>query len=342
MTRTRTQSEAVSPSNFTRIVERLCEISVRKAHDPIRDVPWDAPDSHIDPRDPRFRLTSEEPLASTAWYQSLPPDVQSRLGLALACQGFEFGIALENTLSRGLLLFLQARNERSAVFRYALHEVIEESRHSIMFQGFIERAGLPQVRLGAFDMWWSYRIAELAKWFPELFFVWVLAGEIFIDDDNRRRLRHRESQHPLLTRIVQIHVTEEARHIRFADRYIAEHLPSVSRAGQSLTRAVAPTILRENARVMLQPCAAIVKEFGIPRQVLREVYGRSSRYQAWVEEIAGPVLALLREPPRLAANAASRPSASPTTSALTPPAARGFTTIANVAPSNRPTRAYSE
>jgi hypothetical protein len=307
-------------SEFTRIVERLCEISVRKAHDPIRDVPWDDPESHIDPRDPRFRLTAEEPLAATAWYQALPADTQARLGLALICQGLEFGIALENTLSRGLLMFLQARNERSAVFHYALHEVIEESRHSIMFHGFIQRAGLPQVRLSRYDVWWSYRVAALAKSFPELFFIWVLAGEIFIDDDNRRRLAHRETQHPLLTRIVQIHVTEEARHMRFAERYVAEHFAIVCRPGKLLARAVAPTILREDARIMLQPCAAIVKEFGIPRRVLREAYGRGTAYQARVDEIAAPVLALLREPPRLAANAASRPTASPAHNALTPPA----------------------
>lgn len=285
---------ATTAPDFTRIVERLCEISVRKAHDPLRDVPWDDANAHIDPRDPRFRLIEGDPLANTSWYQSLPGDVQSRLGLALLCQGMEFGIALENTLSRGLLLFLQARHERSAVFRYALQEVIEESRHSIMFYGFICRAGLPQVRLGGADIWWSYRVAEIAKWFPELFFVWVLAGEIFADADNRRRLAQRAGQHPLIARIVQIHVTEEARHMRFAERYVAEHFASVSRPGRALMRAIAPTILRENARVMLQPCPAIAKEFAIPRDVLRKAYGRKSSYEAWVAEIAAPVLGLLR------------------------------------------------
>lgn len=285
---------AMTSPDFTRIVERLCELSIRKAHDPIRDVPWDGPDARIDPLDPRFRLIDGDPLANTRWYQSLPDDTQSRLGLALICQAMEFGIALENTLSRGLLLFLQARHERSAVFRYALYEVIEESRHSIMFHGFIQRAGLPHVRLGSADIWWSYRVAEIAKWFPELFFVWVLAGEIFADADNRRRLAQREEQHPLVARIVQIHVTEEARHMRFADRYIAAHFSAVSRPGRAFMRALAPTILRENARVMLRPCPAIVKEFGIPRGALREAYGAGSRYEAWVTQVAAPVLALLR------------------------------------------------
>ncbi|HET6335457.1 MAG TPA: diiron oxygenase [Polyangiales bacterium] len=307
--------------SFVQIVERLCEVSVRKPHDPFRDIAWDAHDTAIDPRDPRFRLRPNEPLGATAWYAALPVDEQARLGLALLCQSMEFGIALENTLSRGLLTFVHARHERSAVARYALHEVIEESRHSLMFRTFVDRSGCPPVRLGRVDTWLSFRIAELAPWFPELFFVWVLAGEIFVDDDNRRQLKHRSELHPLVAQILQIHVTEEARHMRFADRYIAEHFAIVSEPGKALVRAAAPTILRENARVMLQPCAATVKRFGIPPSVLREAYGLGTAHQARVDAVAAPVLALLREPPRLAASAANKPTASPITTAATPPAA---------------------
>jgi hypothetical protein len=286
---------AVDPQapSFTQIVERLCDLSVRKAHDPFRDIAWDAPESSIDPRDPRFRLRHDDPIGATQWYTALPPDDQARLGLELLCQGMEFGIALENTLSRGLLTFIFARNERSAVHRYALHEVIEESRHSLMFRTFVERTGCPPVRLGRFDTWFSFRVAELAPRFPELFFVWVLAGEIFVDDDNRRHLAHRRELQPLVAKILQIHVTEEARHMRFAEQYLAEHLAIVCPPGKALMRAVAPTILRENARVMLQPCAALVKRFGIPGAVLREAFGPGSAHRARVDAISAPVLALL-------------------------------------------------
>jgi hypothetical protein len=55
-----------------------------------------------------------------------------------------------------------------------------------------------------------------------MFFVWVLAGEIFVDADNRKRLEHRAQLHPVLERIMQIHVTEEARHMRFAEVYLRQ------------------------------------------------------------------------------------------------------------------------
>jgi len=109
--------------------------------------------------------------------------------------------------------------------------------------------------------------------------------------------------------------------MRFADRYVAEHFAIVSKPAKAFVRAVAPTILRENARVMLQPCAATAKRFGIPRSVLREAYGPATAYQARVDAVATPVLALLRETPRLAASAASKPTASPITTAAAPPTA---------------------
>jgi P-aminobenzoate N-oxygenase AurF len=289
------QHHAAKP-DFTRVVERLCDLSVRKAHDPFLDIVWDAPDAQIDVRDPRFRLHPDQPLGATAWYAALSPDDQSRLGLDLLCQSFEFGIALENTLSRGLLTYIHARGDRTAVYRYALHEVIEECKHSLMFRTFVERSGRPTVRLGAFDMWTSWRVAQLAPLFPELFFVWVLAGEVFVDDDNRQQLTHRSELHPIVARVLQIHVTEEARHKHFAEHYVLEHLPRLGPCRRALIRAFAPTILYENARVILQPSASIVKRYGIPRDVLREAFGSRSKHHARVQSVAESVLALLREP----------------------------------------------
>jgi hypothetical protein len=199
-----------------------------------------------------------------------------------------------------LLTYLHASGDRSPVYRYALHEVIEECKHSLMFRTFVERTGRPPVHLGAFDMFVSWRVAQLAPIFPELFFTWVLAGEVFIDDDNRQQLAHRDLLHPLFERILQIHVTEEARHMHFADQYVREHVPRVSAPGRWLIRTVAPKILSENARVMLQPSASIVKRYGIPRAVLREAFGPGSAHHEHTSAISAPILAMLadaRTPP---------------------------------------------
>ena len=280
-------------SSFAQVVERLNELSVRKAHDPFLDVRWDGPDAQLDPRDPRFALLPDHPLGATAWYAGLTPEARSRLGLELFAQSLRFGITLETTLSRGLLAFIDHRPRGSQVSRYALHEVIEESRHSLMFQTFLERAGCTTQPFGRFDTWVKGRVVALASRAPTMFFVYVLAGEIFVDDDNRRQLRERSRLHPLVARMLQIHVTEEARHIRFAERYLAEQLPELGAVRRRWLRAIAPSILNGNAEVMLQPTAALVRRFAIPRPVLREAFGPGSAHRARVRAVSAPILALL-------------------------------------------------
>ncbi|HKU36660.1 MAG TPA: diiron oxygenase [Polyangiales bacterium] len=279
--------------DFSRVVTRLHDVSLRKTHEPFRDVPWNGPDSAIDPRDPRFRFRPDEPLGATAWYRALPPDEQSRLGLEFICQTMRFGIALESTLSVGLLGLIRNLPARSPMFHYALTEIIEESKHSQMFQTFIDKSGCTPAPLSALDRWISRRIERLAPVYPEQFFVWVLAGEIFVDADNRLRLEHRATLHPLIERMMQIHVTEEARHMRFAEAYLREHLPRLGALGRAQIRAVATFIMRGSSKVMLEPSPAIVQRFAIPRAVLREAFGPGTPHRAHKAEIEAAVHAVL-------------------------------------------------
>lgn len=275
---------------YERVLTRLCDLSQRKAHDPFDDVPWDC---QIDPLDPRFRFRPDEPLGATAWYAALPADDQSRLGLAFVCQTMQFGIALENALSCGLLALVRCLAPRDPLFRYAMHEVIEETKHTLMFQTFIDRSGYTPPPIGLLDRSISARIERLAPRFPELFFVWVLAAEIFVDADNRLRLEQRAQLHPVLERLVQIHVIEEARHMRLAELYLREHWAGLNAARRWQIRAVLPLIMRGSAAFMLRPAPALVKRFGIPRAVLREAFGPGSAHQARVRAIEAPVRELV-------------------------------------------------
>lgn len=285
--------------SFTHTLDRLCQLSVRKAHDPFLDIAWDAPESAIDPSDPRFELLPDEPLGATAWYAAQSPEVRARLGLEFLCQTMRFGIALETSLSRGLLALSDRTAGGERVSRYVLHEVIEECRHSLMFRTFIERAGCETHGLGGFEAWYSEVVTRNAALFPEMYFVYVLAGEIFIDADNRMRLAHRARLHPLVARILQIHVTEEARHMRFAERYLTEYIPQVNPVARLSLRATAHIILEGTARVMLCPTPSLVRRFDIPRAVLCEAFGPDTAHREQVRSIGARVLALL-EPPRRA------------------------------------------
>jgi hypothetical protein len=288
-----TEARRLPTEPFPDLVRRLSRLSVTKYYQAYTDVDWDAPASRIDPSDPGFRLGSNNPLGASEWYLGLPDAVQARLGLSWVCQTMKYGIAFESVLSRGLLAYAQQLDDGAPEYRYALHEVIEESQHSLMFQEFINRSGTTPERLSAVQQRVARRIANYATRFPELFFFCVLAGEIFIDHDNRERLGLGQSVHPLMRRIMQIHVTEEARHVHFAQRFLQERMPRVSRFRRWRLRRMVPPILRDGERLMLQPSARMIRDFSIPASVLTQAFGPGSAHRAKVREIVAPVHALL-------------------------------------------------
>ena len=83
--------------------------------------------------------------------------------------------------------------------------------------------------------------------------------------------------HPLLKRIMQIHVTEEARHLCFARHYLKEHAPRLGPVRRFVLSRRAPFILAIMAQMMMRPSAQIVRTYGIPRAVIREAYTRNPR-----------------------------------------------------------------
>src|SRR5579859_1471915 len=173
------------------LTERLNHLSVVNRHEAYRDIDWTGPDSRIDGLDPRFRLPPDHALGATDWYRSLPEHVQTSLGLDAICQVLRYGIAFESCLCRGLLEFAETVPQGSPQYRYAMHEVIEESHHSMMFREFIDRSGRQPDGLPAFKRLYHRIIVRWGATFPELFFLHVLTGEIFIDHDNRAALAHR-------------------------------------------------------------------------------------------------------------------------------------------------------
>jgi len=272
-------------------IEALSQSSVRKAYDPYADVDWDAPEHHVDPDDPRFELSAEDALGATAWYRALPPVRRARVGLHLAAQRLQVGIEFERVLMRGLLELAGALPSEDAAQRYAYHEVVEEARHSLMFREAVLRTGMPVQGLSAFDRRGAARVPRLGRVFPELFFVHVLGGETPIDRLQRAELRRGDALHPLLRRIMQIHVTEEARHVRFAEIFLTERVPLLSPVRRFVVAWAAPTILWGTVRAMLEVPRWFAELHGIPRALLRAIH-RGPAHRAAVTEGVRPILTL--------------------------------------------------
>jgi para-aminobenzoate N-oxygenase AurF len=256
---------------FTVMVGRLNKLSVERHFDAYADIDWDDPANALDITDPRLELAANDPLRHTDWYAAQPPDGRAAVGCHRWAACMKTGWHFENILQRGLLRHAFELPNGAAEFRYLHHEIIEESQHTLMFQEFVNRSGLP-VR----GMPWGVR--KLAEWFvlplsrvfPTLFFLFVLGGEDPVDHVQRRLLSDSDTKlHPLVERIMRIHTTEEARHLSFARHYMHRAVPKLGFFGRLGLALTAPLVLGILTRVLLWPTGDLIRHGGVPRQVVR-------------------------------------------------------------------------
>jgi hypothetical protein len=270
---------SASKGSYEGLVQRLSQQSVTKHYDAYADIPWDDPDYAVDPKDPRWELSPDDALGGTDWYRSQSAGVRSRIGLHTIASFAKIGAQFENVLQRGLLEYALTLPNHSVEFRYAYHECIEEGQHSLMFQEFVNRTGLAIGGLGWWERTGSRSVVAHARNFPPLFFVFVLGGEDPIDHVQRTALRSGRALHPLLQRIMQIHITEEARHLCFARHYLKRVVPQLGALPRTALSIGAPIILGQMSRLMMQVSPQIVRAYAIPRSALQEAYVGNERHQ---------------------------------------------------------------
>lgn len=280
---------------YEALLARLSRQSVLKRYECYRDIDWDAPENRVDPSDPRWELLPTDPLGATAWYRMRPAGERARIGLYRLATFMKVGLQFENVLSQGLLRFALARDEHSPEQRYAYHELIEESHHSMMFAEFLRRTGFTIAGLSGGWARFDRIVVELGARFPELFFVFVLGGEDPIDHAQRMALAARAEWHPLVKRMTQIHITEEARHLCFARSFLREHVPELSAARRALLAVGAPGVLKLTTDLMLRPPPALIREFAIPSDVVAEAFTHNPAYRAVTFESLQKVRALMDE-----------------------------------------------
>jgi hypothetical protein len=240
-------------------------------------------------------LPDEDGLGASAWYRAQPPAVRARIGLHVYATFMKIGAQFEGVLKRGLLEFAANLPNGSPEFRYAYHEVIEEAQHSLMFQEFVNRTGFDIPGLARWQQLGARQVIRFARTFPELFFVFVLGGEDPIDHVQRTLLKSGRPVHPLLKRIMQIHVTEEARHLCFARNYLKQNAQHLGLVKRFILSTRAPFILAIMAQLMMRPSSHIVRTYGIPADVIREAYTANPRHRARTLEALSKVRDLLVE-----------------------------------------------
>ena len=287
----------MTEQSYDEALRTLSEGSVRRHFDAFADIDWDDPAYAIDPDDDCWVLPPEHPIGGHEWYQGLPVERQREIGLWSMAQMMKVGLGFENLLIRGLMQYVFDLPNGSPEYRYVTHEATEETHHTQMFQEFTNRSGVdaPGMRAWTKTLPLQMLVPSLSRIFPELFFTLVLGGEEPIDHAQKMILRSGWEMHPLVQRIVSIHVAEEARHISFAHRYLTERAGGMGPVRKGLLGVLTPVAYRLMCDMILAPSRSSCRELGIPRKVVKEIHWDSPQGRELLSETFADLRMLAEE-----------------------------------------------
>ncbi len=92
-----------------------------------------------------------------------------------------------------------------------------------------------------------------------------------------------------------IHVAEEARHISFAHEYLRKRLPHMRARKRFWLSLHVPIIMRVLCQAIMVPPRSFFREFGIPRQVRKELFFRSPESRQMLRDMFADVRMLCRD-----------------------------------------------
>ena len=308
----RSTDSNVSLQGYDKKVHVRSEASARKYNNPypvetIDSINWDDPEYAITPDDPRWILPKEFDLGATEWYQNLPQQEQIRIGMARIAQVITVGAQFEMALNMGIFSNTMNPNMNFEERRYSTHEAVEEGHHILMFHELVRRMEPEMKRLNievnGTPAWFvaAAPVATLvSRKLPLGFWTVVLTGEEPIDRlqrslrDHDRNLEREGTDegriHPLVRKVMDVHIEEEARHIGYASDFLGRTLKitqedkksgndRLNKIERGLLAAATPLVYKTFANLILRPSKQSQKAMGIPRNVAKEVWWDSENGQ---------------------------------------------------------------
>ncbi|HET6499540.1 MAG TPA: diiron oxygenase [Amycolatopsis sp.] len=209
-------------SEREKVADRLLNSSAKKFYDPEVDIDWSAPI----PPDRPFEIERRCSLYGTHLWDGLSTQQRLDLGRHEVASIAGNGIFFELLLMKVLLNEIYDGDPTTRHVQYALTEIADECRHSVMFARYVERTGAPAYgpprivhRLG--------RVLPVIGYGPALYGAVLVAEEVL--DRLQRESMADETVQPLLRMVNRIHVLEEARHVTFARAEVLRRMPRLSR-----------------------------------------------------------------------------------------------------------------
>ncbi|MFD0900153.1 AurF N-oxygenase family protein [Actinomadura sediminis] len=216
---------------------RLLRSAAKASFDPGVEIDWDAP---MEPG--KYFLPPERvSLYGTDVWRALDEERRIELSRHELASMTYVGVWLEVSLMQLFMRFVYDLDPRSAHAQFALTEVGDETRHSVMFGRLLDRLGAPRTRLPAI-VHRGGRLYKAVGSGPAMWATFLVGEEVF--DRMQRAIMDDPRVQPLVRDVSRIHVIEEARHVRFAREEIVRSMRGLGRArlaAHRLTAAVTAT-----------------------------------------------------------------------------------------------------
>jgi hypothetical protein len=211
------------------VAERLLEASRKHSFDPDEDLDWDAPLEE----GKWFWPPELVSLYGTPLWKRMPEEQRHNLARLEAASLASLGIWFEVILIQLLARHIYDKPLTSSHVRYALTEIADECRHSMMFARMINRGGAPAYPVGRLHHNLA-RVLKTVSTTPGSFTATLLGEEIL--DWMQRLTFPDERVQPLVRGVTRIHVIEEARHVRYAREELRRQMATCPRWEAELTR----------------------------------------------------------------------------------------------------------
>lgn len=204
----------------TEVSERLLASAARLSRNAMTEVDWDAP------MDPAHYGCSPEwsTLYGTDYWNELTTEQQVSLTRHEFASIMNIGIWFEMILQEMVIRDQYLGDYHDPEFQFALTEVADECRHSIMFAKasakMVGKSYRPSTKVGRLGKVFM----RTAK--DEVAYAGILVAEEILDVFQRGCMRD-ERVLPFIREINEIHVLEESRHMKFAREEVREAMAGI-------------------------------------------------------------------------------------------------------------------
>ncbi|NHN54505.1 diiron oxygenase [Calidifontibacter sp. DB0510] len=265
---------------------RLLISSVKQAYDPEVDIDWTAPLV-----EGRFFMQPERmSLFGTPTWERLTDEQRIEMSRHEVCSIAGVGIWFELILMQMVVRDLYDDDPRSERMQYALTELGDECRHSVMFGKFIDRCGVDYHRPPV----WMDKLGALFRTigFGASAYAAILVAEELLDRWQRELIKDDRLQ-PLARMVARIHVLEEARHMTFAREEIERTVPTLNPVALTYHQSVLAQTAAVIARGMVNP--QVYASVGLDPRAARREAMRNPHYHETLRWMGERVTGFLDE-----------------------------------------------